>query len=228
MEFDSKHIKFKHPANILISGPTGSGKTQLVRRILKNYKQSFHNLNKEKIKILWTYGQNQSFIGEKLHKNIEIQYKNGLPDDSDLNSQTLDIVVIDDLMDEITKDKSFENIFIKKSHHLNITVIFLVQNLFYNAKSMRTISLNSHYIILMKNPRDVQQVSVLSRQIFPSYTKYFLESFKDATSVPYGYIRIDLTPDTPENLRLSTRITLEENIYNQFLPILYMKNVEKS
>ena len=93
---------------------------------------------------------------------------------------------------------------------------------------MRTISLNCHYIILMKNPRDVQQVSILSRQIFPSYTKYFLEAYNDATSMAYGYIRIDLTPDTPENLRLSTRLTSEENIYNKFSPILYLKNVEKS
>ncbi len=228
MEFDSKHIQFKHPANILVSGPTGSGKTQLVRRILNNYQQQFHNLNKEKIKILWAYGQNQSFIGTKLEENIEITYKNELPNDNDLTEQKPDILVIDDLMDEINRDKSFENIFIKKSHHLNITVIFLVQNLFYKASSMRTISLNCHYIILMKNPRDVQQVSILSRQIFPSYTKYFLEAFNDATSIPYGYIRIDLTPDTPEYLRLSTRLTTEENIYNKFSPILYIKNVEKS
>ena len=112
MEFDSKHIKFKHPANILVSGPTGSGKTQLVRRILKNYKQQFHNLNKGKIKILWAYGQDQSFIGTKLDDNIKINYKNELPNDNDLRELKPDIIIIDDLMDEINNYKSFERIFI--------------------------------------------------------------------------------------------------------------------
>ena len=57
-----------------------------------------------------------------------------------------------------------------------------------------------------------------------SYKKYFMEAFSDATNKAYGYIRIDLTPDTPENLRLATRITPEENKFHIFSPIIY-KNV---
>ena len=227
MEIESKHLKFKHPANILIAGPTGSGKTQLIRRILKNFNLHFNNLNKEKIKIIWAYGQWQPFIDIKLSDDIVVEYLNELPSEDLLVKTKPDIVIIDDLMHEINKEKHFENLFIKKSHHLNISVIFSVQNLFYNAKSMRTVSLNSHYIILMKNPRDSQQVSSLARQIFPNYKSYFMESFSDATNKAYGYIRIDLTPDTPENLRLTTRITPEEHIFNTFSPIIYLnKNVK--
>ena len=37
------------------------------------------------------------------------------------------------------------------------------------------------------------------------------ETFHDATSDPYGYLLIDLKQDTPEHLRLRTRIFPGQN-----------------
>jgi hypothetical protein len=37
-------------------------------------------------------------------------------------------------------------------------------------------------------------------------TKYFLESFDDATSMPYGYLLVDFKATTPDNMRLRTAI----------------------
>ena len=225
MQFDRKHFQFKHPYNSLIVGMTGSGKTILVRRILKNFKELFYNLNKEEIKILWAYGQWHHLIDIPLNDHVIIRYIEGLPNDEIINEFKPDIIVIDDLMNEMNKDSKFENIFIKKSHHLNISIFFLVQNLFYNSKSMRTISLNCHYIILMKNPRDKSQINHLAKQIFPSNSKYLIEAYNSATEPVYGYIKIDLSPDTPEDLRLQSRTTPEENC-GKFSPIIYYpKNV---
>jgi len=69
-------------------------------------------------------------------------------------------------------------------------------------------SLNSHYIILFKNVRDVTQISTLARQMYPKKTDYefMIESYKDATSVPYGFLLIDLRPETEEKFRLRTGI----------------------
>ncbi len=80
---------------------------------------------------------------------------------------------------------------------------------------MRTISLNCHYIILLKNPRDKTQVLNLVRQIYPTNTKFMIQAYNNATEKAYGYIKIDLSPDTPEEFRIQTRITPEEN-YNIF------------
>ena len=46
-----------------------------------------------------------------------------------------------------------------------MSVIFLTQNLFHKNKHMRTISLNAHYLVLFKNPRDVEQFTTLARQM---------------------------------------------------------------
>ena len=66
--------------------------------------------------------------------------------------------------------------------------------------------MNSHYLILFKNPRDAAQIVHLGRQIFPHRIKYFREAFADAASRPYGYLLIDLKPTTPDELRLRTDV----------------------
>lgn len=46
----------------------------------------------------------------------------------------------------------------------------------------------------------------LAKQMFPGKTKAFEEIFQDATTPAYGYLFIDLRPQTSESLRLRTGI----------------------
>ena len=48
--------------------------------------------------------------------------------------------------------------------------------------SQRTISLNSQYIVVFKNPRDVSQMTTLAKQMYPGRVKFVQEAFADATS----------------------------------------------
>ena len=100
-------------------------------------------------------------------------------------------------------------IFTKGSHHLNCSVIYVSQNLFNKGKENKNICLNTHYLVLFKNPRDSAQIVHLGRQIFPDVIKYFKESFADATSLPYGYLLIDLRT-TPDLLRLRRDIFYDD------------------
>jgi hypothetical protein len=71
---------------------------------------------------------------------------------------------------------------------------------------MRNISLNAHYIVLFKSPRDKQQISMLPRQINPGKVQEFMRSYEDATSRPHGYLMLDLKPTTDDQQRLKTNI----------------------
>ena len=55
-----------------------------------------------------------------------------------------------------------------------LVVLYLTQNLFPPGKLSRTISLNSHYIVVFKNPRDSLGISTLAKQMFPGRTKYLM------------------------------------------------------
>jgi len=113
----------------------------------------------------------------------------------------------DDLMNET--DDSVANLFTKGSHHRNISVAFLVQNLFHKNKHIRTISLNAHYMVLFKNPRDASQFASLARQMYPNKSAFAVEAYKDATKDLF----VDLRPEQDQDLRLHTNVFPDETGY---------------
>jgi hypothetical protein len=121
------------------------------------------------------------------------------------------LIVIDDFMSET--DVRVTKLFTKFSHHKDASVINVSQNLFHKGKKNRTISLNAHYIVLLKNPRNSSQAAHLGSQMFPSKAKFFAEVFEDATRRPHGYHFVDLKPGTPQELRLCTRVFPGEENY---------------
>jgi hypothetical protein len=132
----------------MTAGPTSSGKTVLIRRILKYHKNviSFKNEIIDKLKVIWAYGQWQDLYNEKI-PNVDITYIEGLPSEDEIMSDKPHVIIIDDLMTELGNDKKLTNIFTKGSHHNDISVIFISQNIFHQGSQMRTISLNCHYIV---------------------------------------------------------------------------------
>lgn len=186
--------EFKHPFTMIVAGPTGCGKTVWVKSMLK-----FITPSPERI--IWLYGQWQPLY-EDLKEHVE--FIEGIPDDIghflDVNKRN--VIIIDDLMTEATQDSRVCDLFTKGSHHRNLSVICLLQNMYYRGKENRTMSLNSHYMVLFKNPRDQQQIAVLARQMYPSNPETLLSKYREATEHPFGYLIIDLKPDTPDSERL--------------------------
>ena len=200
--------RLKHPFTCIVADPTGCGKTTFVTRLLQ-HASSFIDPPPEKV--VWCYGEWQH-----LYSSIpEVRFVDGLPEESLFNSKTKNLVIIDDLMTET--DGRVTNLFTKKSHHCNTSVVYLVQSKFPKNKESRTTSLNAQYIVAFKNPRDATQVTHLARQMYPGRVNYMQEAFKDATSSPYGYLLIDLKQETPEHLRLRTNVFPDEVQYT-YLP----------
>src|SRR6266436_4370654 len=195
------HIKFKHPFTMLVGGPTSSGKTAFVREILNCFNHIISRFKENQLKVLWCYGVKQELLKVPFtNKNISIEYIAGPPKKALLEQLKPNLLVIDDQMNTLGNSEWLLDFFTQHSHHWGISVIFIVQNVFHKSTKMREISLNSQYIVLMKNPRDKQQVVYLGRQLFPGKNNFFMESYTDATNDPYGYLVIDNTIDTPEHL----------------------------
>jgi len=158
-------------------------------------------------KIVYCYGEYQ-----QLFCNYpRVVFHQGLPDLNDFDGSEPVLLIIDDLMQE-TND-TVANLFTKGSHHRNVSVVYLAQNLFPNNKFARTMSLNAHYMVLFKNPRDATQFANLARQMYPKRSQFAVEAYKDATTEPYSYLLVDLRPEQDDDLRLRTNIFPGETQY---------------
>lgn len=215
-----RHFRLKTPFCAMVSGPSGSGKTVFVRKLLEFHKDMIGQTAPKKLKVTWCYGCWQDGYKTAV-PNADINYIDGLVSQSEIEAQRPDLIVIDDLMTELGSNKELSNLFTKVSHHLNVNVIFITQNIFHHGKEIRTISLNCHYIVALKNVRDKAQILNLGRQLYPSESEHFREAFEDATSTPYSYLMIDMKPDTPDELRLRSQVLPHERIKGMIAPVVY-------
>lgn len=211
---ETKMLEFKVPSTFSISGTTGSGKTTWIFKLLKHSDQMFSIKPK---KILYCYGIWQNLF-DKIEKKIpNITFHEGLPSSHQINeltsNQEHNIIILDDLMMECVKNKDIELLFTRGSHHQNLSVMYLNQNLFCQGKNARTIALNCHYLILFQNLRDSSQISKLGQQIFPGKSNFLLKSYKMCMQKKYGYLVIDLSPHTNQICRLRTDIFPDEDTH---------------
>lgn len=195
-------MKLLHPFTCIVSGPSGCGKSSLVKQILDQ-----NVIEPRPNKIVWLYAEDQPLY-TSLKKDNRVEFIKGIPDDLEslFNARQNNVLILDDLMTQLHSDERLTRLFSVGSHHKNLSVVFIIHNLFHQGKEMRTLSLNSHYIILFKNPRDRLQISTLARQMYPGDSKFMVESFENATSAAHGYLMIDLKPATEDKLRIRTGI----------------------
>lgn len=183
----------------VVAGPTGCGKSVWVLTLIDNVQQM---IEPAPTRILYCYGEYQPVF----NNYSSVNFHEGLPElgDEAFDGREPTLMIDDDLMSET--NQLIANIFTKISHHRNISVLYLTQNVFDKNKYARTISLNAHYLVLFKNPRDAGQFTTLARQMYPNTWKFAVEAYVDATSVPYGYLVVDLKPGQDERCRLRTTI----------------------
>ena len=125
----TEDLKFKTPFICIVGGPSGSGRSSFCIRFLQNL-DSLCTERHFDGGVIWFYSERTTVPSQQLvvlRKNIN--FNEGVPENSD-NAQGKEcLVILDDL-------------FTKGSHHRNITVILITQNLFHQVRYCRDISLN--------------------------------------------------------------------------------------
>lgn len=207
---------FKHPFTSILAGPTSCGKSSWLKSLLKNK----HKIVPTPEVVYWCYSEWQP-----LYETIpDVLFVDGLIDIEQIDTNKRNLVILDDLMDE--KNDSISKLFTKLSHHRNISVMYVTQNIFEQHKDSRTISLNTQYMIAFKNPRAPAQIQHLARQIYPANSHYMLDAFLKATAKPHGYLFIDLTQATPDNYRLRSSIFGRPG-YDYNSEVIYLEDIKR-
>lgn len=205
------NIQFKRNAKIIISGPSGCGKTRLLLKILENINTLFEVPPRS---IYYFYQMHQDIFDDfKKRVNIPIKFIKGMPDEHLLeeifnSAPKPSFLIYDDFGQNL--NKTIAQLFAVGSHHGDLMLCLILQNLFTHSRYTRDISLSASNIIVGKNPRDSSQISSLGRQLFPGGKTQLDQIYNIATAKPYSYLMIDISQSCPDFLRLRSCILPHE------------------
>lgn len=211
--------KFIHPFTARFVGPTACGKTTFLCQVIQE-----RLIEPWPQRIVYFYGSKwQPSTFDILKQNHNVHFVQGFDDsliaENDTNEAML--VICDDLILELKDSEAAANLFMRGSHHLNMSVIFIEQSLFPKGKQSVAMKQNTHYTVIFKSPADALGVATLGRQMFPHQKgRFLIDSYHDCTQEPFSYLIIDSKQATPDHLRLVTQIT-----HNKGHPIVYVRNV---
>ena len=203
MDYDI--FKLHHPFSMLVAGPRGTGKSEFVKQLLS---LKCYIMTNPPERIVWFYGRHQPDLFCSLTEEIpSIEFYEGFPTNIEVmfDRSKRNICTIDNLMQSASGNHLVENLF-TNGRHLNLSVVFISQNLFYAGKKCRTMSLNSTYIVVFKNPRDQTQIRHLACQMFPSKPKFLQAAYEEETKDPYWYLFLDFHPNSAEFARVRGNI----------------------
>ena len=131
-------------------------------------------------RIVWLYKRWQPLYDEISRTVVPlVEFVRGIPSDLDgdhyFDPRIRNVIVLNDLMSTAAKDPRINDLFTDGSHHRNLTVIALNQNMYFGKDP--TQRRNCHYIVLFNNPVDRQPVKTLGRQMYPARRNFLIQMF---------------------------------------------------
>ncbi len=222
---DGLDIRIKCPFVMEVCGPSQAGKSEWVARLIR-----FQNdILEDPVESVYWYSPHthipntlKDLQEPVVHTIVGLPWDQGddspnpFETDSDQeNGMRLKhrLIVLDDFAQENKNSRELTNLYTKGSHHQNISLIQITQNIFLSGVDSRTRSLNAHYQVLMKQQRDQQQIRRLARQVAKTNAEKdsFIEAYNHAVSLhPYGYLFVSYHPRDSIDLLKRTNIFPDE------------------
>ena len=184
-DIDPEVVKLITPFSLVISGPSGSGKSKFLFQLLDN----LAGCTEPKIeKVIFIYG-----VYQKIYENYpsifftdNLEYMKVRPAENTL-------LILDDLMDQVNDSPLLETLF-TKGRHDNISVVLILQSMFYKGRVLKTVRENASYVALTNHIQDQTRLWTFANQLEFKNSPYFLESYTDAMEKRFNYLFIDLHP----------------------------------
>ncbi len=203
--------KISCPSRLVIAGPTMSGKSTFALKLIQYrnlvythpFSRILYALPEESLHL------HQTFLAQLREACESIEIIEGLPDIQELHLATEKnshkLLVLDDLMMKAFASTSLLDLITRTSHHSNISVVIVTQSMFLPAKHRLTLIRNCSEKVIFHDKIDQMQLSIVSRQIFPSKPRFLQECFdfiyKNTAKLDLKYVLLDASPlsDVPYN-----------------------------
>ena len=199
------------PFRIIVAGASGAGKTEIVKKMVKEIRDDFESIH-------YCYPDYLTDIPTEF--DADVHYHPGIFTTRELASvKDHSLLIIDDLMVEASSSSDINKLFTVIGRKRNISVILLVQNLYQQGKHFRNIRLNATGFILFKFRAafDVNLRLLKDLGLKATIKRSHLEG---ALSRKYSYLFVDIHPN-----RHSDFGSIRDNIFNKTFSVFH-ENME--
>ena len=205
--FEVCDSKLEKPFRILIGGSSGSGKTTFLKELVNR-----NHFSSPFEKIVYFYPE---YLYESPVEFEQIvDYKPGLADLEYFSSLPQNsLIIYDDMINECGNSKEIMQLFSVVARKRNLSIIFIVQNMFDQTKQFRNIKLNATGFVLFKfhSAGDVLKRTLRDVGVQKTLPSRLLET---AYKQRYSYIFIDMHPN-----RHSEFDRISGNIFDEYFSI---------
>ena len=182
---DESMLALITPFSLVLAGPSGSGKSKFLFDLIDN----LDTCTKPKIeKVIFIYGVYQELYKKypNIHFTDNLEYMKVRPSENTL-------LILDDCMTQVKDSILLEQLF-TRGRHENISVILVLQSMFYKGSVLKTVRDNATYMAITNHIQDQTRLYTFSSQLELKNSSYFIDSYEDAMKTRYNYLFVDLHP----------------------------------
>ena len=156
------NVKLLVPGTACLVGPTHSGKSFFIQKLIDDTENNFNTQGKGKIKkIVYCHNSAEQPHFASLKEKGVIFYK-GMPaeniDEIFPKTEQPGILIFDDMMEEMNTESLNLDIMTAQTHHHNLFLIFTQQALHPKGKNAVTVRQNCHYRFIFNFPAEKEAV----------------------------------------------------------------------
>ena len=212
--------RFRTPFTWIFAGPSKCGKTTSVGKLIRN---AGDMLDRPPSQIIYYYHTWQPLFDALESGGYVDEFIQRLPTVDEVTAKAAKkeremkglglehggtLMVIDDFGNQVNND--IVELFTVASHHHSLSVCFLVQTLYSKNPLLRTLTQNSSYMSVYKNPRDSTSIATFARQFKPGNSDYVIKAAQKILEKPYSYVLFDLTQPCKEKNRVKSSVFPDE------------------
>lgn len=170
IEFPDEDYKFQTPCAISITGPSQSGKSSFIVKLIEFRQQMFTQDFKQ---CFYCQPANLCIRSNPIFNEIVKHFPTaelvcGLPNISKLNldmDNSSKLVILDDLMIDVLNSSEMIQLISVEIHHSNITLLVSLHNFYCPSKHGLTFVRNLNYKIFFYNRLDLRELKAISNQV---------------------------------------------------------------
>ena len=183
-------LRYVQPFSMILTGNSMSGKTSFVFDLIDNINNIVINPPQE---IHFLYSVDQPIYAkyrDKINFTKNVDILTLTPED-----EGGAMIIIDDMSDILVKDPNLVSLFTKNTHHKNISVILILQNLFIQSPNYVTLRQNACYYGFTDVGMNLTALNIFASRLGgKEMSQYFKAAYKNTMKKKFQVLLLDAHP----------------------------------